>query len=199
MRILRTPRINVKGLDAFLRIYFTVRVTHINATGYAYSGWAMPPSDTLVRLRDNLHRLLNDPNVPLTKRTQKALSERTGLALSTINGLFTAKRATSIENLGILASALGVDVEELFRKPSPDLPRQRVHVTIGKRETGAADADSTSKVVRALDAIIQHDPHAAAEAIAALIGHRPAEAPQPEGPRPRARARQRPPRKLTDD
>jgi transcriptional regulator with XRE-family HTH domain len=49
--------------------------------------------------------------------TQKELSEKTGIALSTISGIETGKHKARPATLRKLANAMGVDIREITRGP----------------------------------------------------------------------------------
>jgi transcriptional regulator with XRE-family HTH domain len=127
----------------------------------------MSESVTRTRLAVNLKRLLSES----TKvRTQSDIATRAGLAVATVNGLFTGKRGTTLDVVDRVATALGVDVADLFAAPRPsDPPRHGPRDSIDPLTTGGRNVVASSSVVRALRALIENFPDAAAEAFAAAL------------------------------
>lgn len=148
------------------RNYFPLGVSRLDAISCAYNALAMAASITRERLRANLRRLIKSHP---TVRSQTALAEQTGLGVSTINGLFTAKRGTALENIDLLARTFGVDVTELFAQPDAVQLRQTPYIQVGS--AGGLNA-SSRPLVRAIRAIRTHaglQPDEIDELIASLV------------------------------
>jgi transcriptional regulator with XRE-family HTH domain len=145
-------------------------VSRLSVSTSTYNRLLMMKSVTRQRLAWNLRRLVHNHQ---TITTQTALAEKSGLGIPTINGLWHGARGLKrIEDLDRIASALEVDLTELFVAPPRDRAGQSTTPGVLALDSPPHEQNATPppSFVDALRLIIKHHPDTAADVIAALIG-----------------------------